>query len=211
MKRILKKYMALIKEGSSYGDDEDVKTWNKDERDAAFAYAKSEGVNVMNYGNMQFPCYSLVKKTEYKQQGEIFIDRNYYIRGFAFKEDTIKKYNLTEIDDYCDKKSLWSIYSMLNEFDIPYISIRIAGGIVKHYTDFEKFKKLVEEVNVKQQPLVIEGTDWPYWFNFKSKLIPSKTSNWFKYLQTKFNYIAPASLVPYAGEDMCDKHLFDKN
>lgn len=211
MKRILKKYIALIKEGSFYRDGENVKTWNENDCDAAFAYTRNEGVNITNYGNIQFPCYSLIKKTEYKEHGEIFIDKNYYIRSFALKEDTIKKYNLTEIDDYCDEKSLWSIYSMLYGFDIPYINIKIADGIVKHYTDFEKFKKLVEEVNVKQQPLVIEGTDWPYWFNFKSKLIPSKTSSWFKYLQTKYNYIAPASLVPYTGEDMYDKHLNENN
>lgn len=205
MKRNLKKYIALIKEG--YYCDEDIRTWNEKEREAAFAYVKSEGINVINYGNMQFTYYSLAKKTEYKEHGEIHTDKDYYIRNFALKEDTIKKYNLIEIDDYCDEKSLWSIYSILNEFGIPYINIRIVGSSVKHYTDFEKFKKLVEKVNVKQQPLVIEGTDWPYWFNFEGKLVPSNTSNWFKYLQTAYNYIAPASLVPYTGEDMYDKHL----
>lgn len=207
MKRNLKKYIALVKEGSSYREDEDVKTWNKDERDAAFAYAKSEGVNVMNYGNMNFPYYSLIKKTEYKQQGETYTEKDYYIRSFALKEDTIKKYNLTEVDDYLDEKHLWPVYKMLEVFHIPYINIRICDGIVKHYTNFKMLEKLIETVNVKQQPLAIEGTDWPYWFNFKGELIPSKTSNWFKYLQITFNYIAPASLVPYTGEDMCDKHL----
>ena len=125
----------------------------------------------------------------------------------ALKEDTIKKYNLTEIDDYCDEKHLWPIYRMLREFHIPYINIRTEDDVTKHYTDFEKFKKLVEVVNIKQQPLVIEGTDWPYWFNIENELIHSRTSNWFKYLQVTYDYIAPASLAPYTGEDMYDKHL----
>lgn len=211
MKRNLKKYIALIKEGSFYRDGENVKTWNEKERDTAFAYAKSEGVDVRDYGNMQFSNYSLIKKTEYKEHGKIYTEEDYYKRSFALKEDTIKKYNLTEIDDYCDEKHLWPIYRMLREFHIPYINIRIEDDVTKHYTDFEKFKKLVEVVNVKQQPLVIEGTDWPYWFNIENELIPSKTSNWFKHLQATYDYIAPASLAPYTGEDMYDKHLNENN
>lgn len=111
-----------------------------------------------------------------------------------------------EVDDYLNEKKLWSAYRILEDFHIPYINVRTVGGDTKHYTDLDKFKMLVEKVNVKQQPLVIEGTDYPYWFNFEGELISSNTSNWFKYLQTKYNYIAPASLVSYTGDDMCDKH-----
>ena len=116
-----------------------------------------------------------------------------------------EKYGLVEVDDYISKNHLWPIYRMLDKFDVPYINVRV-GDDIKHYTDLDKLKKLVESVNVEQQPLVVKGTDWPYWFNFEGKLIPSKTSNWFKYLQTEFDYVAPSSLVPYTGDDMCDKH-----
>lgn len=96
---------------------------------------------------------------------------------------------------------------MLGKFDIPYINVRV-GGNIKHYADLDKLKKkLVESVNTEQQPLVIKGTDWPYWFNIEGKFIPSKTSNWFKYLQIEFDYVALASLVPYTGDDKNEEHL----
>ena len=160
---------------------------------------------------MQFSFYSLVKMTECKMRGTTYTDKSCFsISDFALKKDTIEKYNLTEVDDYLNEKRLWAAYRMLDDFYIPYINVRTVGGYIKHYTDLDKFKILVEKVNVKQQPLVIEGTDYPYWFNFDGELISSNTSNWFKYLQTKYDYIAPSSLVSYTGDDMYDKHLTDK-
>lgn len=222
MKKVLKKYIALIKGFNK----EIVKTWNENDSEAALTYVKNNGIQVECSGNMKFTYYSLVKMTEYKMKSVIYTEKDYFTnnfgvtyneenyfttRDFAFKEDTIEKYKLTEIDDYLNEKHLWNIYHhMLNEFNIPYIIIKTIDGTIKHYTNLEKFEKLVEAVNVKQQPLVIEGTDWPYWFNFEGSLIPSNTSNWFKYLQTKFNYISPASLVPYTGDDMYDKYLPSK-
>jgi hypothetical protein len=211
MKKVLKKYIALVRDSSLYYKSEIVKTWDEKDYDiAANTYVRNEGVNVSSYGNMQFPCYSLIKMTEYKEHGVTYTDKSAILRNFALKKDTIEKYKLTEVDDYLNEKHLWPIYRMLNEFSIPYINIKTVSGDTKHYTDFDKLKTLVEVVNVKQQPLVIEGTDWPYWFNFEGNLIPSNTSNWFRYLQTKFNYISPASLVPYTGDDMCNKYLSSK-
>lgn len=207
MKKVLKKYIALVKDGSLYYGNDIIKTWDEKDYDTAIAYVRNEGVNVSDYGKMQFPCYSLIKMTECKEHGTTYTDKFVILKNFALKKDTIEKYKLTEVDDYLNEKNLWPIYRMLNEFSIPHINIKTAGGDIKHYTDFDKLKSLVEAVNVKQQPLVIEGTDWPYWFNFEGKLIPSNTSNWFRYLQTTFNYIAPASLVHYTGDDMYDKHL----
>lgn len=209
MKKILKKYIALVKESVSFYDYEKeiIKTWNENDSDAALEYKRNNGIYVTNCGNMQFSFYSLIKMTEYKEHGEIYTDKSTFsTSSFALKEDTIEKYNLTEVDDYLNEKKLLSAYRMLEDFHIPYINVRTDGGNTKHYTDLDKLKMLVEKVNVKQQPLVIEGTDYPYWFNFEGVLISSNTSNWFKYLQTKYNYIAPASLVPYTGDDMCDKH-----
>lgn len=210
MKKILKKYIALVRESVSFYDYEKeiVKTWNENDSDAALEYVKNNGIQVSYYENMQFPFCSLIKMTEYKEHGETYTDKRTISTSglFALKEDTIEKYNLTEVDDYLNEKNLWSAYRMLDDFHIPYINVRTVGSDIKHYTDFDKFKTLVEKVNVKQQPLVIEGTDYPYWFNFEGELISSNTSNWFKYLQTKYNYIAPASLVPYTGVDMYDKH-----
>lgn len=205
MKKILKKYFSLVRDSNFPYDEEIVKSW--DEHDAAFEYVKSECINVTSYGNMEFPYYCFASMTDYKEHGKISTDKDYIIRYFTLKEDTIKKYNLQEVDNYLDENHLWPVYHMLEKFNIPFINIKTVGGVVKHYTNLEKLKKLIEVVNVKQQPLVIEGTDWPYWFNFEGELIPSKTSNWFKYLQTTFDYISPTSLVSYTGEDMYDKHL----
>lgn len=208
MKKILKRYISLVRDdGHSY--EEVVKTWDKNDRDDAIAYAKSEGLYVSNYSDMEFPYYSLIDTTEFKERGTTYTENHYILRDFALYEDTIKKYGLVEVDDYLSKNRLWPIYSMLGKFDIPHINVRV-GGNIKHYTDLDKLKKLVESVNTEQQPLVIKGTDWPYWFNIEGKLIPSKTSNWFKYLQIEFDYVSPSSLVPYTGDDKNEEHLDKK-
>lgn len=205
MKKILKRYISLVRDdGHNY--EEVVKTWDKNDRDDAVAYAKSEGLYVSNYSDMEFPYYALIDTTEFKERGTTYTENHYIQRDFALYEDTIKKYRLVEVDDYLSKNRLWPIYSMLGKFDIPHISVRV-GGNIKHYTDLDKLKKLVESVNTEQQPLVIKGTDWPYWFNIEGKLIPSKTSNWFKYLQIEFDYVSPSSLVPYTGDDKNEEHL----
>jgi len=212
MKKNLNEYFSLIKDTSFYCDGGAIKTWDEKDYDTAITYVRNESIEISNYGNMQFPYYCFTKITEYKKHGKICSENSYILSHFALKKDTIEKYKLTEVDDYLDENHLWSIYNMLDKLNIPYISVRIKGdGVLKHYTNIDKLKALAEAVNIKQQSLVIEGTDWPYWFNFEGELIPSTTSNWFKYLQTTFNYISPASLVPYTGEDMYNKHLFDKN
>lgn len=204
MKKILKRYISLVRDdGHNY--EETIKTWDKNDRDDAVEYAKSEGLYVSYYSDMEFPYYAIIDTTEIKEHGKTYTEKRYIQRDFALYEDTIKKYGLAEVDDYLSKNHLWPIYRMLEKFDIPCLNVRV-GGDIKHYTDLDKLKKLVELVNIEQQPLVVKGTDWPYWFNFEGKLIPSNTSNWFKYLQTEFDYVSPSSLVPYTGDDMCDKH-----
>lgn len=205
MKRILKRYISLVRDdGHSY--EETIKTWDKNDRDDAIAYAKSESLYVSDYSDMEFPYYAIIDITEVKEHGKTYTEKRYIQRDFVLYEDTIKKYGLAEVDDYLSKNHLWPIYKMLGMFDIPFLNVRV-GGDIKHYTDLDKLKKLVELVSVEQQPLVVKGTDWPYWFNFEGKLIPSKTSNWFKYLQTEFDYVSPSSLVPYTGDDKNEEHL----
>lgn len=211
MKKILKKYIALTTTDTSFLDKRNiVKTWEENDIDAAIEFVDKNGLNDTYSGNMNFPHYYLVKLTEIKEHGTICTKIDYIKRGFTLKKDTIEKYNLTEVDDYLDKNYLWSVYSMLHDFHIPYINVKIEGGETKHYTNFDKLKELIEAVNIKQQPLVIEGTNWPYWFNFGGELIYSETSDWFKYLQIKFDYVSPNSLVTYTGEDQYEKHLNKK-
>lgn len=205
MKKILKRYISLVRDdGHCY--EETIKTWDKNDRVDAVAYVNSEGFYVSYYSDMEFPLYALIDINEVKERGTTYTEKHYIQRDFALYEDTIKKYGLVEVDDYLSKNHLWPIYRMLGKFGIPYINVRV-GGDIKHYTDLDKLKKLVELTNVEQQPLVIKGTDWPYWFNFEGKLIPSKTSNWFKYLLTEFDYVSPSSLVPYTGDDKNEEHL----
>lgn len=205
MKKILKRYISLVRDdGHSY--EETIKTWDKNERDEAISYVKSEGLYVSNYSDMEFPFYALIDTAEFKERGTTYTEKHNILRDFALYEDTVKKYGLVEVDDYLSMNRLWPIYRMLDKFDIPYINVKV-GGDIKHYTDLDKLKKLVELVNVEQLPLVVKGTDWPYWFNIEGKLIPSKTSNWFKYLQIEFDYVSPSSLVPYTGDDKNEEHL----
>lgn len=211
MKKILKKYIALTENYTFYSDG--VKqTWSMDERDKAIEYVKREGLNVLDWSNMQFPLYSLTEMTEYKEHGVTYTSKGSYERDFALREDTIKKYNLTEIDDYCNEnKALWQIYRLAKGFDIPFMNVKCKGNITKHYINRPMFEKLIQAFNTKKQPYAIEGTDWPYWFDFEGKLLPSNTSNWFRYLQEEFNYISPTALVPYKGEDKYDEHINDKS
>lgn len=57
------------------------------------------------------------------------------------------------------------------------------------------------------KPLVIKGTDYPYWFKVRNELLSSTTSIWFKYLFDYLKVLTPAWLEEYNGEDKEKEHL----
>jgi hypothetical protein len=211
-----KKYVALIRQagfGCGYNNEEKiVKQWDMDHYEDAIKYVDANGFGVQNCHNINFHYYSLDVITEKKVKGKILYEHDHRIRDFALREDTIEKYKLTRVDDFLDKEKAYVAYNMLTSLGlkIPVIECRMPDDVY-HYTDLDKLKKLHEAVKKEQQHLVIKGTDWPYWFKVAGQLIPSTTSNWFKHLLIKYNYVAEASLEPYKGEDKYEDHTVNQS
>lgn len=132
---------------------------------------------------------------------------NTNISEVNFVGDIIDKYHLENLDNWLDEKNFWPVYHFAVEFmDMPALNGRTLSNEDFHYgikSTIEKLSKLFEE---SQQPYVIEGSDWPYWFRIDNKTIPSNTSNWFRFLYEKYNFFAKDFLVPYNGPDKEDEH-----
>lgn len=213
-----RKYVALIRE-SGFGpeglnnEEKIVKQWEMDNYDDAINYVNLNGFGLQNYHNMSVLYYRLDVITEKKVKGKIKREGEHRIRNFALRKDTIEKYKLARVDDWCDRENAWVAYKMLSDLKlgVPVIECRMPDE-VHYYTDFDKLKAVHEAVKKEQQAFAIKGTDWPYWFKVAGQLIPSTTSNWFKHLLIKYNYVAEASLEPYIGEDKYEEHTGgDKN
>lgn len=216
-KKEAKKYVALIRE-PSFGpeglnnEERIVKKWEMDNYDDVVNYVNLNGFGVQNYHNMSVPYYRLDVITERIEKGKVKREYDHRIRNFGLRADTIEKYKLARVDEWCDKENAWIAYKLLWDLkEVPAIECRMPDE-VHYYTDFEKLKAMHEAVKTEQQAFAIKGTDWPYWFKVAGKLIPSTTSNWFKHLLIKYNYVAEASLEPYTGEDKYEEHTIkDKN
>ena len=208
-----KKYVALIREQSHFGpeglgnEERLIKTWDMDNYSDAIKYVDANGFGVQNYHNMSVPYYRLDVITERVEKGKVKREYDHRIRNFVLREDTIEKYKLARVDDWCKENNAWVAYNMLTDLrtGVPVIECRMPDDVY-YYTDFEKLKAMHEAINKEQQAFVIKGTDWPYWFKVAGQLIPSTTSNWFKHLNLKYNYVAEAALEPYTGVDMYEEH-----
>jgi hypothetical protein len=209
-----RKYVALIKERTSFGPDglnneeKIVRQWDMDDYSDAVNYVNLNGFGIQNYHNMSAPYYRLDVITEKKVKGKTVLEYDHRIRNFTLREDTIEKYKLARVDEWCKNNNAWVAYNMLSDLNlkVPVIECRMPDD-VHYYTDFEKLKELHEAVKKEQQAFAIKGTDWPYWFKVAGQLIPSTTSNWFKHLLIKYNYVADAALEPYTGEDKYEEHI----
>lgn len=212
-----KKYVALIRQagfGCGFNNEDTVvRQWDMDHYSDAIKYVDTNGFGVQNCHNMNFHYYRLDVITEKIVKGKTVFEHDHRIRDFALREDTIDKYKLTKVDEFLDKEKAYVAYRMISDLNlrIPVIECRMPDDVY-HYTDLDKLRKLHEAVSKDQQAFAIKGTDWPYWFKVAGQLIPSNTSNWFKHLLLKYNYVAEASLEPYNGEDKYEEHTGkDKN
>lgn len=79
-----------------------------------------------------------------------------------------------------------------------------------YYVSPEDLKKIKKAVETEQKPLVLKGTDWPYWFKVEGKLIPSTTSNWFNYLYKEHKIVTEKMLEVYTGPDKYEEHKNDR-
>ena len=81
-------------------------------------------------------------------------------------------------------------------FEIPYYSTN--AGVV--YIPKEKAEVLEKIITSEYKPLVIKGTDYPYWYDVEGKLLPAETPNWFLYLYEKFRVISRNQLEEYKAK-----------
>lgn len=75
-----------------------------------------------------------------------------------------------------------------------------------YYVSPEDLKKIEKAIETEQKPLVLKGTDWPYWFKVEGKLIPSTTSSWFNFLYTEKKIVTEKMLEVYTGPDKYEEH-----
>lgn len=81
-------------------------------------------------------------------------------------------------------------------FEIPFYSIR-TGDLYISKENAELIEKIVTS---EYKPLVIKGTDYPYWYDVEGKLLPAETPNWFLYLYEKFRVISRNQLEEYKAK-----------
>lgn len=172
---------------------------------------RNRAVYLYNYRNVDCKLSDYtVKKVVRKGNKVVDWFRTDISSEVNFVGDVIDRYHLENLDNWLDEKNLWPVYRFAVEFmDMPAFNGRDLNGRDFQYgikSTIEKLSKLFEE---SQQPYVIEGSDWPYWFKIDNKVIPSNTSNWFKFLYEKYSYFANKFLVPYNGPDKEDEHKKD--
>lgn len=79
-----------------------------------------------------------------------------------------------------------------------------------YYVSPIDLKRIERAAETEQKPLVLKGTDWPYWFKVEGELIPSTTSNWFNFLYRDRKIVTEKMLEVYTGPDKCGEHENDR-
>lgn len=98
--------------------------------------------------------------------------------------------------DYVEVDPNYAQIIFADIFEIPYYSINT--GVV--YIPKEKAEVLEKIITSEYKPLVIKGTDYPYWYDVEGKLLPAETPNWFLYLYEKFRVISRNQLEEYKAK-----------
>lgn len=145
---------------------------------------------------------------EYKKNLKKFESANLpQLQEFSiFEDDNIREYSLYY---KCDIDNLGFIptnidLKLLNAFKAAYY---VKNNVV--YTSPEAIDKATRFIKANLKPLVIEGTQWPYWFEFEGNYFPSPTSSFKKYL-LNYNIIDKNTLVKYSGKDFYEENSNDE-
>ena len=118
-----------------------------------------------------------------------------------------KECGLENLTDYLEENSLWGVYEFAREFFNmeslvgKKIELDADGNYVTGKAVNLGNKKLIDELaewfEKDLEPFVIKGTESPFWFKVKNKLIPSQYPSWTRFLYEKYRYFAEGFLVPY--------------
>ena len=108
----------------------------------------------------------------------------------AINNNDLKRLNYVKVDPNYTQ----IIYTGI--FEIPFYSTKT--GVI--YIPKEKAEVLEKIITSEYKPLVIKGTDYPYWFDVEGKLLSAETPNWFLYLYEKFRVISRNQLEEYKAK-----------
>jgi hypothetical protein len=115
---------------------------------------------------------------------------DYTIVNDAINNNDLKRLDYVKVDpNYA--QIVWA-----GTFEIPFYSTKM--GVV--YIPKEKAEVLEKIITSEYKPLVIKGTDYPYWYDVEGKLLPAETPNWFLYLYEKFRVISRNQLEEYKAK-----------
>lgn len=110
------------------------------------------------------------------------------LSSYGIKKADIKTLDYIEVDG--DK--YWRLISKL---DIHYYEIAKGRGLGLQLFISKQSKEIIDKaISTEQEPLVIKGTDFPYWFEVNGQLLPSQEKNWFLYLYNEFAIIDKSML-----------------
>ena len=130
-------------------------------------------------------------------------EKRFIIRGYNANHEYYLK---SEIEALGFVPLTKNYENIIGDLDVKYY--HIYGG--DYYVSPIDLKRIERAVETEQKPLVLKGTDWPYWFKVEGKLIPSTTSNWFNYLYRDRKIVTEKMLEVYTGSDKCKEHENDE-
>jgi hypothetical protein len=139
--------------------------------------------------------YAQAESHEWNKREKRFIIRGYNINYEYYLKSEIEALGFVPLTKNYE--------NMIGVLDVKYYHIYNGGGYYVSPIDLKRIEKAVE---TEQKPLVLKGTDWPYWFKIDGELIPSTTSNWFNYLYTDRKIITEKMLEVYTGPDKYEGH-----
>lgn len=130
-------------------------------------------------------------------------EKKFIIRGYNTNYELYLKHDLEALGFVPLPEQYENAIGLL---DVKYYHIYHGG----YYVSPEDLKKIKNAVETEQKPLVLKGTDWPYWFKVEGKLIPSTTSSWFNFLYKDHNIVVENMLEVYKGPDKYEEHKDDR-
>ncbi len=126
-------------------------------------------------------------------------EKRFILRGYNSNYEYYLKSELDALGFVPLKESYQNFIGVL---DVKYYHIYHGD----YYVSPEDLKKIKKAVETEQKPLVLKGTDWPYWFKVEGKLIPSTTSSWFNFLYKEHKIVTEKMLEAYTGPDKYEEH-----
>ena len=106
----------------------------------------------------------------------------------AIKISDVEAFNFVEISN--------KFWRLIQSIDIKYyLTKNVNSAGFKVFISKEDKDTIEAAVKNDQKPLVIKGTNFPYWFKIGSNLLHSEEKNWFVYLSNQFNILDESVLV----------------